>query len=264
VTDAVEFPWYDSPWLRSYVRAKAIIREVRPTVLEDFEAAMAVFQAPRDFRVKQISSLLTPDQMEAARKIIAELDPTEIERHELMLFGRLVVHDHPVFTQLQRTFTPLVSELAGEDLEPSYNFLSLYNNLGVCMPHMDAPQAKWTLDICLDQSEPWPISFSQPVSWPEEFQGSQVDWRTQILEDPNLEFSTYAPQVNDALFFTGSNQWHYRDRIARTKAENFCHLMFLHYIPAGSSELVNPTKWSEIFGIPELAGLEVAASRIRK
>ncbi len=38
------------------------------------------------------------------------------------------------------------------------------------MPHMDAPDAMWTLDICLEQSEPWPISFSQPVDWPENFQ----------------------------------------------------------------------------------------------
>jgi hypothetical protein len=261
VDSKVAFPWYDSPWLQAYVRAKAIIREVCPAALVDFEQALSVLQAPRDFQVEHLRSVLTPEEIEAVHEVVSGLRQEDYERHELFQFGRLVVHDHPEFTRLQHKFTSRVSELAGEELEPSYNFLSLYNNLGVCMPHMDAPNAKWTLDICVDQSEPWPISFSQPVRWPEEFHGNRDSWHSQILEDPSLEFSTFAPQVNEAIFFAGGNQWHYRDRIARTKAENFCHLLFFHFIPAGCAELVDPANWSEIFDISELAGLRAAVSQ---
>ena len=78
----------------------------------------------------------------------------ELEKQELFNFGRLVVHDHPYFNQIQNTMTDLVSEIAQEPVEAYYNFLSLYNNLGVCEVHMDALSAKWTLDVCINQSDP--------------------------------------------------------------------------------------------------------------
>jgi hypothetical protein len=62
---------------------------------------------------------------------------------------------------MQRELVARVSDLVGEEVEPSYNFLSLYTRMGIFEPHLDAPSAKWTLDICIDQSEPWPIYFSQ-------------------------------------------------------------------------------------------------------
>ena len=34
---------------------------------------------------------------------------------------------------------------------PAYNFLSLYTQLDICEPHMDAPKAKWTLNVCIEQ-----------------------------------------------------------------------------------------------------------------
>lgn len=248
-------PWYDSPWLQAYLKAKAIISEIRPDALKEFESAMAVFRAPGQFQTKHLSDVLTADELSSVIAIIAGLQQEELEKHELMGFGRMVVHDHPEFTRLQHTFTDRVSELAGEELEVSYNFLSLYNNLGVCQPHMDAPSAKWTLDICLDQSEPWPISFSQVVPWPEDFRLVQDDWRQQIVADPALEFSTHAPEVNEAILFTGANQWHYRDRISRGQAQNYCHLLFFHYIPKGSRDLLEPENWAKLFNIPELHSL---------
>ena len=31
---------------------------------------------------------------------------------------------------------------------------------------MDAPDAKWTLDLCNEQSDAWPIHFSRIMPWP--------------------------------------------------------------------------------------------------
>ena len=258
------FPWYDSPWLQAYVRAKSIIGQVRPGILREFESTLSVLQAPADFRVKQIRKLLSPEQLERALGVVAGLGADDFERHELLQFGRMVVHDHPEFARLQRVLNARASELAGEELEPSYNFLSLYNNLGVCAPHMDAPSAKWTLDICLEQSEPWPISFSQPVPWPEDFRINSNQWRDQVLTDPQLQFSTFAPVANEALFFAGGNQWHYRERIARSSKENFCHLLFFHYIPKGCGELVDPGNWHDLFGVPELGVLQSISPRVNE
>ena len=147
---------------------------------------------------------------------------------------------------------PQVSAWVGEVVEPSYNFLSLYNNLGVCKPHMDAPSAKWTVDYCISQSEPWPIHFSQIVPWPEDWQDTGDDWADRIKRDPQHQFCTQVLQEGQAVVFGGSSQWHYRDRIARSQRNNFCTLAFFHFVPKGLRPLINPATWPELFGIAEL------------
>src|SRR5882672_7817793 len=108
--------------------------------------------------------------------------------HEIKRFGRLIVHDHPTFAELHRNLVAKVSALVGEAVEPSYNFLCLYTRLGICEPHLDAPSAKWTLDVCIDQSEPWPIYFSQIVPWPEARVDMGGDWQSTIKHSPELAF----------------------------------------------------------------------------
>ncbi len=170
------------------------------------------------------------------------------------MFGRFVVHNHPYFTELQRRTVPLMSEVAGEEVEASYNFLSLYGGLGVCPPHLDAPSAKWTLDLCLNQSGPWPIYVSQVEPWPQSGAASwpEVGWEQAIKQSPALLFTPHTLHPGEAAVFSGSSQWHYRDAIPETGKRQFCDLLFFHFIPAGSAELVKPQNWARLFGIPEL------------
>lgn len=247
------FPWYDSPWLAAYLDAKDVISRHSPGKLGEFVSAMESFRAPVDFDVQVVKDVLSRTDLSDALALVDKLRDDQLDKQEILSFGRLVKHNHPLFNDLQVRLADLVSELAGEDVEPSYNFLSLYNNLGVCRPHLDAPTAKWTLDICLQQSQPWPISFSQVVDWPEEFVETDSDWWTRILENEALDFKSFALEENQAILFTGNNQWHYRDRIPRTGTDNYCHLLFLHYIPKGASRLVDPNSWAEIFNVPELS-----------
>ncbi|MCY7281379.1 MAG: hypothetical protein LH610_10885 [Sphingomonas bacterium] len=100
---------------------------------------------------------------------------TPREKHEMLRFGRLIVHEAELCTELQAKLTDRISELVNEPVEPSYNFLSLYNNLGVCAVHMDAPSAKWTFDYCIEQSDPWPIYLSQVQPWPEKWRHDGSD-----------------------------------------------------------------------------------------
>jgi hypothetical protein len=164
-----------------------------------------------------------------------------------------VVHNHPYFTELQRSTTALVSELAGEPVEPIYNFLSLYSKFGVCPVHLDAPEAKWTLDICIEQTEPWPIHFSQIVPWPEELPYQGDDWQEQIKRAPELKFQSYTLHPGQALLFSGSSQWHYRDRLSTNGAQHSCKLLFFHFVPQGTLELSQPKNWPKLFALPELA-----------
>jgi hypothetical protein len=168
-------------------------------------------------------------------------------------FGRFVVHDHPFFTELQNRTIDFVSEAAGEPVEASYNFVSLYKKVGVGAVHMDAPQAKWTLDLCIEQSAQWPIHLSQVVPWPEGLTLAEDDWEGAIKESPDYEFTSYNLEPGEALLFPGSSQWHYRDPLPLDGKEHFCSLVFFHFVPKGMYETVRPKNWARLFEVPELA-----------
>ena len=157
------YPWYDSVWLTKYSEAKSIIRKVRSGALDAFVEVFRVFHTRPEFQTTELQSPFDDDVMGQIRRVVSALRPTDLELHEAKGFGRFVVSDHPFFTELQRQVVPLVSQIVGETVEASYNFLSLYTARGVCSPHIDSPIAKWTLDLCIDQSTSWPIYFSQVV-----------------------------------------------------------------------------------------------------
>jgi hypothetical protein len=249
------FPWYDAHWLSAYVRAKRLLQSDYPHKYSEFIAALEPLRTRLDFQPIQIGNFFDAKTLAEIKDLIIKLKQEEFEKHEFFNFGRLVVHDHPYFNQLQTMLTPLVSEKVGELVEPGYNFLSLYNNLGICGVHMDAPYAKYTLDVCIEQSHPWPIHFSQVQPWPEEFH-DHPDWEQTVKSDPDNIFTPYALKAGEAVIFSGSSQWHYRERIPRNKTEklenNFCHLIFFHFIPQGMAHIMKPKNWPALFDLPAL------------
>lgn len=246
-------PWYDASWLCCYYHARDIVKSNYPNRLAEFDDAFEVLRTDPNFKVKDASQLVQNDVIKDLKKAISELTTEQLETHEFVHFGRSVVHNLEYANELQQTLTDQVSALAGETLEPSYNFLALYNNLGFCQPHMDAPNAKWTLDICIEQSQEWPIYFSQVQSWPDSFElAEDPHWQKTIVENPDNQFTEQRMMAGNALLFSGSSQWHYRPRIQQLAKQNFCHLLFLHYIPKGTRKLVNPNLWANLFAMPDL------------
>jgi hypothetical protein len=247
------FNWYDSNWLNRYLAAKQVVADVAPSRLEEFVRAFDVLRTDPAFKVKDVEGLFGPAQLSEIERVIAAIPMQTLELHEIKQFGRFVVHDNPVFTDMQRGLVGLVSDLVGEAVEPSYNFLSMYTHMGVCEPHLDAPSAKWTLDVCIKQSEPWPIHFSQIIPWPEERVELGAEWQLAIKNDPNLTFEPRSLMPGNAIVFSGSSQWHYRDPLPNPPGKKgFCNLLFFHFIPEGTRDLVRPRKWANLFGIPEL------------
>ena len=253
------YPWYDSIWLAKYTAAKAIIKRVKPDALGTFEEAFSVFHTRPDFNVKLLERVLDEETLGRLRYLVKSLKPAEFELHEVRSFRRFVVHDHPLVTELQATLVSLVSELVGEAVESSYNFLSLYSGMGVCPLHMDSPEAKWTLDLCLSQSEAWPIYFSQVQRWPEidpdvalpEWAGA--NWQDAIKQSAAMNFSSHTMNAGQALIFSGSSQWHYRNAMPSGNVNAFCDLVFFHFIPRGTRSILRPENWAHAFNIPELA-----------
>lgn len=249
------FPWYDSFWLAAYVEAKTWLSRTHPRLAAELEERLAPLKTNPRFETRRIARVFDESTMAAIRATIHGMKPAQIELHEVRDFGRFIVHDHPYFSELQRGLVDLVGEAAGEPVEPCYNFLSLYTKVGVCAMHLDAPLAKWTLDICVEQSVAgWPIYFSQPVPWPEKPAAFGPRWQEDLKRAPELRFTAHDLQPGSAVLFSGSSQWHYRDALPRASGgEQFCNLLFFHFLPRGMKETADPQNWPRLLGVPELA-----------
>ena len=172
------------------------------------------------------------------RALVAGLAFDSLVPAEQGRFGRRLVRNHPFFNDLQVRLLDVASEAAGEELEISYNFLSLYSELTGFDPHLDAPEAKWTLDVCLGQSRPWPLQVSQVVPWPHRFEDAAPGWEDDLRSSADLSFGSYALGPGDGILLSGSSQWHFRDPLPPEPGDH-CHLVFFHYIPKGTRELVS-------------------------
>jgi len=246
------FPWYDAWWLARYVSAKDYIGQHCPTRLAEFLGALDPLRTRPDFQARLHHHLFTQEQFDTIRAAVRSIKPDALETHELLRHGRYVVHDLPMLADIHAAMAPIVSELVGEPVEPMYSFIALYNQNGVCPVHLDAPISKWTLDLCVEQSEPWPIAFSEVDPWPEEFDPGMQGWEEYIRSSAGHRFSSMSMEPGQAVVFSGSSQWHYREPLRSPCADSHCDLLFLHYITAGMKEVSEWKNWESQFRVPGL------------
>ena len=244
------FPWYDSAWLGAYETVKLRLLERDRALLSSFERAFDGLRTDPGFRVKSLEAPLSIGNLEALREHCRSLTLERLERHELGEFGRLVAHDLPLVTEIHHGLSPLVSRLAGEEVEPTYNFLSLYHGGGSLPPHLDDPQAKFTLDVCLDSNVDWPIFVSEPVAWPCAGDFSGEGWEERVKS--SAQFSSHVIRPGSGILFSGSAQWHYRNAFPGSGAGDYCDLVFFHFRPKGSGKLTDPSEWPALFGRDDL------------
>ena len=184
-----------------------------------------------------LSELFTPEIYE---QIIRFLD----ERVPLMSLGlddkdfvRTYAHNVPFFVKIHQQLADLASEIFDERLKPSYSFLSMYQDNGICPLHIDRPQCYRTIDYLIRQTqpEPWPILISDPMSdqqrraIDETNEGdpkSQEEISARIAAE-NWHRVELAP--NDAVCYSGTQSWHYRPDRLRGTAD----LVFFHFVPVG-------------------------------
>ena len=244
-----DFPWYDSLWLSTYNKAVLYISKNYPQKLDDFVKEIQRLKTSCDFSTIKSSEFINSKQHKKLKEIAQNLNVTEMEFHETNTFGRFTKHNHEEINVIQKELEPLVSELVNEEVESNYNFLSLYHKFGILPLHMDAPESKWTLDFCIDQSLEWPIYFSPPQDWPDH-NFKNKNWVDSILKSTKFKKEVLTP--GDGIIFSGSSQWHYREPLPTKKSDDFCHLVFFHFIPKGTQPLLDPNCWGEYFAIPQL------------
>jgi hypothetical protein len=243
--------WYDSHFVRRFEAAKLYLAEVRPDALATFVRGFDALLPGKGFANIVIDDLFDPETRTLICEAVRTMPKAWLKDEEMRDFGRHIVHDFPLFVDLQHRLLPRISALAGRELVAGYNFLSLYGGAGRCDPHMDEPGSMFTLDYCIEQSDEWPIWFSKVTDWPTA--DTMRGWDPEaIRRDPALEWRPHVLRPGEALLFNGSSQWHYRDAIA---PGGFCNLLFFHYYPADCRDLVWPHLWPRHFAIPELGPL---------
>lgn len=242
------FPWYDSQWLRAFHACRDHLVDRHPERCDDFDDQLEVLRTRSDF-VAGLHDLIDAPTHQRLLDRLCVLTSGRLTRYERQRFGRDILHDDPVFTEVQESLAGSVSTIVGESVEVSYNFLSLYGQAGRCAPHMDAPSAKWTVDHCLEISHPWPLHVGPVESWPD---GTHPppDWHAEAPSEPSARFTQFTQRAGDTLVFGGSSQWHGRS-LCESSSEPFsAKLVFFHFVPEGTRELIDPASWPQRFDLP--------------
>ena len=115
-------------------------------------------------------------------------------------FGRWGVHNDPFFVQIHNDILPIAESTFNEKLKPSYCYLSMYGSDGVLIEHQDRDPCKYTIDYCINCDKDWDI----------------------IIDNKK-----YTSTPNNALCYSGTDLYHYRDKIKG----KFMNLVFFHFVP---------------------------------
>lgn len=152
----------------------------------------------------QISKFFHEDIMYLIRKQIEYIKSgNDVDAYEEVgQFNRLARHNDPFFCEIHHMIKDRVSKLIGAEIIASYNFTSMYFvGQGICHKHTDRPQCKYTLSVCINQDEIWPI---------------------------NISGKEYNMECGDAVLYSGTDNVHYRNKI---QDGNYCDLIFFHFVP---------------------------------
>lgn len=181
-----------------------------------------------------VRQLFDPITHEAIKQFLDERVPLMSVGVDEGEFVRTYAHNVPYFVNIHRQLGEFASDLFGEKVKPSYSFLSMYQDGGICPLHIDRPQCRYTIDYLIrqDQSESWPIHIGDHMTDVDRAavdeagtghpQGDDIqaridaeNWHTVLLEP------------NDAVCYSGTHSWHYRSQRLVGTAD----LVFFHFVP---------------------------------
>jgi hypothetical protein len=120
--------------------------------------------------------------------------------------------------------TPMVSELTGRDLLPSFDYFRIYQKGDICRLHTDRPSSEHSLSMTLGYSDnqPWPLDIARLPS------DRPVD---RLDEDFGEEpYHSIEMKPGDAVLYRGVERRH--GRVTPNPNRSSAHL-FLHWVERG-------------------------------
>jgi hypothetical protein len=116
--------------------------------------------------------------------------------------------------------TPLMREITGRDLLPTYDYLRIYREGDICKVHYDRPSCQHSLSLTLDYSdgESWPLEVGKRHSEPSP--GVDEDFGAE-------DYASLDMNVGDAVLYRGVNHRHGR---MRPNPNGWSIHLFLHWV----------------------------------
>lgn len=146
-----------------------------------------------------------------------ESNPGVLKRPALQVHG----HTYPPMNFFLWGLTPLLSQLVGRELIPTYDLFRLYRAGDVCRVHSDREACEHSLSLTLDYSdgEPWPLQIGK----------LPLPGRQKRLSDgfEGEEHVSIAMQQGDAVLYRGIHRRH--GRTVPNPNRWSAHL-FLHWV----------------------------------
>lgn len=145
--------------------------------------------------------------------------PNLLARPAFEIYGH---HYRPMIAFLWG-LTPVVSELLGRELLPTYDYLRIYREGDVCRVHFDRPSCEHSMSLTLDYSdgEPWALDVGR-VRYPEPNATTEEGFGAE-------DFASITMEVGDAVLYRGTNRRH--GRVTPNPNGWSAHL-FLHWVDA--------------------------------
>jgi hypothetical protein len=171
----------------------------------------------RSQRYAAVRGLIHSLQLAALKRYYRALvESGQLQRGDRQVPLRYAEHNEPMARVLHRALTGLVSELAGEALQPSYAYFAAYLPGAVLRPHRDRSQCEVSISLLLDYA-PVPEGASP---WPLYIEDSRAPGGSAaIYQCPG-----------DGILYRGGELTHYRHALPEGHLSTS---LFLHYVPVG-------------------------------
>lgn len=133
-----------------------------------------------------------------------------LHRGDSQVERRHSLYREELSTQLHEQLVPLVSQITGTDLQPTYSFLGVYQPGAVLERHRDRPQCQWNLSLIWDTRP----ERSRRDAWPIHLEVDGVPRKEKLA-------------MGDGLLYQGTELYHWRDR---QPARNRTTATFFHFV----------------------------------
>lgn len=172
---------------------------ITPEVARAFLAALKADLGPADLPVSQITQF-----------------PNLLKRPAFEVYG----HHYSPMNFFLWGLTPLMCEVTGRDLLPTYDYFRIYREGDVCRVHHDRASCEHSLSLTLD--------YSDGVDWPLEVATENSQPSALVEEDFGDDaFASIAMKVGDAVLYQGVNHRHGR---TQPNPNAWSAHLFLHWV----------------------------------
>lgn len=144
--------------------------------------------------------------------------PNLLSRPAFEIYG----HHYPPMLFFLWGLTPIVSEIVGRKLLPTYDYLRIYRESDICRVHHDRRSCEHSISLALD--------YSDGVAWPIEVEKVRSEPSSRVTQDFGEEdFASVGLNVGDALLYQGV---HHRHGRLQPNPNSWSAHLFLHWVDA--------------------------------